>query len=258
MGECVISQRMMMANGLTFDPASLPLTGWWRDYPPESGGAPVPWVSSASAGPSGGRTLYHGVSSPTQGALYNGHRAAGFNGTYESTNSSLADGGSGQTIGDFISSTAWTRWYVFKATTLNAPGDNPLNEPGFWASRALMDDVGYTYVCDTVDTSGIHFGQLDAGGRKVISAPITTGVLYRAIARFDGSFMRLRLNGVDATPVASGTMNTFAFGVPIRIGDSYSTAHFWGEVAEWGLMNTSLSDIQTSMVDAYLLARYGS
>ena len=238
-----------------YDPAVLALSGWWRDYPPESGGAPVPWASSASAGPSVGRTLYHGVSSPTQGALYNGHRSAGFDGVYNSTNSQE---GSGELINQYITATAWTRWYVFKASVLNAPGDNPTLDPNSWASRALFDDLGYTYLCDTVDTAGIHIHQYDAGGRKIISSgPIVVGTVYRVIARFDGAFMRLRVNGVDVTPVASGTITSPYLAIPYRLGDSYSTAHFGGDLLEHGVSQVSLTDAQVSLVDSYFVSRYG-
>lgn len=242
-----------VAQLVPFTPASLALTGWWRDYPPEALGAPVPWVGTASAGASGGRTLFHGVTSPKQGSLFNGHRGADFLGSFESTNSQE---GSGETLTQYVSASAWTKIYAYKVNGLNAPGDNPVANADPRASRALMDDTGNTYLCDTMDTGGFHVNQVDSGGLKTLTiAGLAVGQTNRTIAWFDGSFLNAMHNGVLQTPVACG--NVASLTGFYRIGDSYSTAHFFGEVIEHGVAQFAITSLQAAAIDAYLVARYG-
>jgi hypothetical protein len=232
-----------------FDPSSLPLTGWWRDYPhfvfTEN------WVSQPSAGNSGGKTLYHGASSPGNGALLNAYTTASFDGIYTSTNA--LEGTAPFTLADTLSTTKWWIAFLFKPSMINAPGDNPTADPAPWASRALAEDSGYGYWGIHLDTAGLHAFANDGAHRDVV-LPCSNNVWHYAIAWFDGTHMNLEVDGVVATPTACGTM-TGLLGV-FRLGDSYSTAHYGGLIAECMTSNTLISAGDRQNIREYFNSRY--
>jgi len=232
-----------------FDPATLAMTGWYRDYPTFTG--TQPWVSANSAGVSGGRTLYHGASSPTSGNFLNGHQTAAFDGTFNSTN---ALEGSGEQMQQYITAAAWSAWALVKPTVAAVASGDPRQDPAVW------DDSGASFWCLNYNANGMNLSQV--GNAILVTRTVACSVNNWHIvqAYYDGTNLALRVDsGAWSTAPCSPLGNPAWGGATsyLRLGDSFTGNHIAGQIADFGISNIALSAQDFDNVRAYVNLRYG-
>ena len=146
----------------TFDPASLNLTGYWKDF------ASAPWAGSSSAGPSGGRGLSTGTA-PVVGASFGTHPSASFNGTSMSLTSSTL------TLDSYFTTKAVTG---SPSLTFAAAGNTVTRSTGSFVTDGFV-------VGDTVSISGSVSNNTNGRALTGVTATVLTfasGVVNETVA----------------------------------------------------------------------------
>lgn len=218
------------------NPATLALTGWWRDF------AVVPWLGTASAGTSGSGlndlvTAGAGLD-PAVGIALNGHGTADFDGLNDQLN---AEG----TFDTYSAAQAFSIWALVNIDVLDGFGEiifGVLGTPRFWLYSAT--DVG--------------FSALGANARR---AGLSTGAWMLFTARYDGAVIQV---GINEAPGAAGGLSSVANpgNLPltgaVAVGpDPSATKFFNGRIAEIGVTDTVLSDATFAQIKSYINTRYG-
>jgi hypothetical protein len=224
-------------------PASLPLTGWWRDY------AGVPWHGSASAGMSGGRNLDSAGSNPAIGATINGHGPAAFNGSVPNVL------GSGSVpIADVFGTTAGSFFALFRATSAPAPGAATYQDGNLFGDH-YNGEVGFGF-----STSGITFVMYDGGDYVERAIPCGAGAWHLAQWKWDGVNTYGRVDGAAWTAWGGGTWvpsDVTVITNRLLTGAGYGNGvTFDGSILEIGVSNTALSDATFDAIRSYVNARY--
>lgn len=224
--------------GVAFDPSSLPLTGWWRDY------AGAPWAGAASAGTSAAHALAAGATVPTVGAL-NGHGTADY-----ISGENLVDGG--YTLGSLFSAGAYTIAILAYVNTASAPGGN-IYDVASW----LVDTAGNASPGIGFSTSGVTVWHASGGVYDGPTVPQATGAWFLLQAKYDGTNLKLRINGGAWSSVAIGNV-TAGLAANFKSGLSWDNVRaIDGRVAEMITSDVALSDANLdSYRTAYLNARY--
>lgn len=239
-----------------FDPATLELSGWWRARPAgevdEGDPINVPFAGVASAGTSGSKSLAHVANDPIAGAAVNGF--APFN----------CAGKAKQLVGDdmstFVSPTGYTFVLLFKANSAGAPAAN-----GYIEDAIVADTGGGAFFGCGFSTDGIevyHFGTDLGTSYDGVVVPASTGAWHRVIARYDGTDLRVRVNGGSEATLAKGNIASDVGGAGnfLRFNDRFIGDQDHGADAAYLEMMFALeavSDDDADNIDAYLVARYG-
>lgn len=192
-----------------FDLASLYLTGWFEDY--DVGAASGDWAGKASAGTSGSRTMATGTA-PTQGTALNGHGTAAF-----TTASSLVGGA----MSLYLTAAAWSAWWLQSVTT---------------APCVPLSAADFSWFFGAITNSGVQAQVTQAGGGPSASPAMTLGVYYLAQADYDGTTVRVRVNG--GTWATSARANIASLVPNMTMGLSAST----GTIASVGTLASKISD----------------
>jgi hypothetical protein len=117
---------------------------------------------------------------------------------------------------------------------------------------ALNNGVGAANTLPLLYWNGGLIGYEHGSSAGLIqSAVIGTGVTAVIIARYDGAFTRLRVNGVDSTPVAYSAANTSA-GVSLLGALGNVTFLMNGRIGNTFVFNRSLSDVETTALAAWM------
>ncbi len=206
------SMSATLAQSSAFDPATLPLTGWWRA--PYAGTSP--WTGTASGSTSGSQTMSEGSSPPTAGTAVNGYAPADFDGSNDQFT---------------LSGTIAT---YFGATSV------------YGAALIYLDAAGGTLLYDTGD-SRVHI--LFVGGNVNLSInngstePVracATGAWKLVVWSYNGTHAKI---GVNEEPGAAGGASSAAYSNPmssltgnLEMGDNYGV----------GLLNAKLLEFVTS------------
>lgn len=218
------------------NPATLALSGFYRGSYSAS-----PWAGVASAGASGGRSISAG-SAPSTGTAINGFTPAQFNGSQwlrDLTNLASA----------YLSTTAYRVSMLIKPTSLSAPAGAIYNNPG------LLTETGGNWGI-VIDTSGVHVYHGSGAQVAHSSGAVSAGAWHRVDVVFDGTQVRVTVDGVAGTPVASAT--TGAIGSALTLGSNFgASVGFVGQIAEVDIASTALSGVTSADWSAYFLARYG-
>ncbi len=206
-------------GGPTFDPTTLSLTGYWRNF------TAAPWVGTASTGASSGRTLSAvGGSDPT---LVSG--AAHFD-PAASPSQYLRDGTN--TMGAYISSTAYTVSCLLKPNTALSAGANPYNNP------SIFGEIGGNFGVEYSD-AGVELFHY-SGGYKVVTKALATGTFALVDAKYDGVNIKIRVNGGSWTSLAAGSLSIDDS--QVRVGRNFASVFLAADILELLVSNTAISD----------------
>ncbi len=227
---------------MTFDPASLALTGWWRA---SYGGSP--WAAVASAGSSGSNgTLAEAINAPSVGASLNGKASANFDGT----NDRLANS---HDLDTFFDEAAWSVSGVIAADT--AASHNTNN--GYLDEAIVTQDVnGFFYI--TFSTSGITAGHFDnVSFKEIVKACAADGNPHTFHAWYDGTSLHLTVDGSSATPVTAGNVFALAGNGALKLGTNYDNSAFYdGRVWDLIVADTDLGSTARTNIESYFQATY--
>jgi len=249
------AQSDTLASGFTyedpvFNPATLDLTLWQRDY------AGSPWTGTASAGTSGSNSFSEATNPPSVGTALNGHGTA----DYDGTNDIL-----GQASGDastYLTNTNGSGWVLFNAdaASADAGAGSRQNNPQFLASNNGQFGIGFSSV-------GIHVYTVDGsnGQTEKVIACATGGwhlLQFKYSLGGGGLSLKLRLdNGAwqESTSAFGATLSgDMATSVLRSGGDSSNTSPFYnGRVADRAVSKLTISDGDFDNVRSYANARYG-
>lgn len=224
-----------------FDPATLPLTGWWRA---SYGGAP--WVATASAGTSGANGSLVAGTAPAVGAAQNLLTPADFNGsTHDLVNANL--------MSTFVTDAAGAGWVLFLADTATAtqPPGSLVDNPGMVFQDGAGVALGIAFSSGGVD--GLLY---DGTGYQEITIACAVGAYHLARWRWNGVLFELGLDSAAMSTTAAANMNAAAAG-SLAIGRNYAAAFFDGRILEVGLANTALLDADFTNIKSYINNRYG-
>jgi hypothetical protein len=227
-----------------FDPGTLSLTGWWRDY------AGSPWVGTASSGDSGNNDLTEATNPPGVSSL-NSHGTA----DYDGTNDNLTADGTQDT---YLASADGSGWVLFNADTAHADASTADFSPNFLGESNGTWGVGFS-------SSGIHIFVFDGSNglsEKLIACATGGWHLLRWKYHYSsGMTLSLALDGgvwQDVTSAfGSGLSGTLTGTVRSGLRYNNGTPFFDGEVADMGISDAVLTDQNFTDVLSYVNSRYG-
>lgn len=227
-------------GGGAFDPATLPLTGWWRaSYSGD------PWVGTASAGSSGSRNLTAGVAPALDvGVSLNGYTtASGANDKF------LVNG---TAISTLLTATEWSMVALVRPTTITYTGSSNL----YLGDGIIFDQGGYCGLAmSTVSgTPKVFVYQWD-GVECIASGNVTLNSWNLIQARYDGTFIQVRTNSNTLWAIASAG-NTQLVTNSLLIGATPSGQWITGQIAEVMLAPSDLGD-DFDNIKLYINDRYG-
>lgn len=222
---------------VSFDPATLALTGWWRaNY------AGSPWTGTASAGGSGGVNLSEATNPPATGTAINGLTPADFDGT----NDILAPG---ITLTNFVGAGAGSLWCLFNADAAMATTGNPYDAPQFFCAQNLRLSFGF-------DSGGV-WAHIYDGGHKSRQVACATGGWHLAQMKFNGTNIYCRVDNGAWSSIAAGNIDDLTGQVLVGVNGGV-TNFFNGRIAEIGVINSALADATfDSIKNGYINLRYG-
>lgn len=227
------------AGGLDY-PATLPLTGWWRAF------AGSPWPGTASAGGSASRELSQATNSPDIGTTINGFTTADF----EQANTDFLDSPAGTTLDTFFNANAGSAWALIRAESTRADQANAFNE-----TTILGDACNFFGL--VIASSGVRATLHDGAWKETPYQALATGVWGLAQVRWNGTSLESRVNGGIWQAVAAGNIsNTGSMFQPGRNVNAGAAAFYDGLVAELGIIDQRLSDIEFDNILAYARQRY--
>lgn len=233
-----------------WSPAQLALTGWWR-----ASYAGTPWSGNASAGGSGSNAMNAGSPStgypstpvaPSVGAALGGFNPAEFNGTTQftvSTNFTEA----------IVPPTGYAIAVLFRASSLvlSSVYPNTYDSAGLFA-----DPYGFNF---GVDDAGLAVAHFDSGWNQHRLAGVSVSTWTLGQVRYDGTTVRLRLNGgawSAGIAAASLTTPTSTYRCAAGIAALSVAQPFTGRIAEI-LTAGSVTDANLDRTRVYCNQRYG-
>lgn len=238
------------SSSIVFDPATLSLTGWWRDYPGTS-----PWSGTASAGTSTSNSISEATNPPNAGTALNAHATANFDGTNDVLGDSVGS------LDTYVNAGDGSGWVLFNADTATSDSGagTRYNNPQFFIDSNGVMGCGFS-------TAGVHVFVTDGsnGITEKVIACATGGwhlVSWKYHYASPGLTLSIRLDGgawQTATSGAgsglSGTINPDS----IHVGPRYTggTVFFDGRIAEMATSDTFISDANFDNVKSYINNRY--
>ncbi len=216
-----------------FNPATLPLTGWWR-----AGYSASPWVGEV------GGDLAEGASPPAAGAAVNGLTPAEFDGVDDQLSTS-ADWSS------YVSGTAGTVLVLFRAESAAAVGTDNYDDPSLVSDTSYGFNLGFS-------EGGLGVAFYDTDWRQPARVPCTAGAWHLAKVRWDGASLEYGVDRNPMTRVTTGPLSSVAT-TKLRIGAVLISkqGYFHGKMLEVMLAKSVLSDGDISNVRSYCNGRYG-
>jgi hypothetical protein len=228
-----------------FSPASLPLSGWWRDYP-----GSVPWSGSTSGGTSGSHATNNvGTAIPT-GASLNGHATASLNGT----------NGAFTTVDNMsalFSTTSVSGWILVNPTSIaHDDAVNPYNNDSFIVTQGAS--WFYTYMRQGGGTPKAGIGLFNGTTEQFVETTgITTGSWHLVQFKYDGTNLKIRVDSGAWQSLAAGPIGGGS-SAPIDIGRTVAGTVFTNAlVSEFALSSSVLADSDFDSVKGYVNSRYG-
>lgn len=219
-----------------FNPATLPLSGWWR-----SDFSASPWAGTASAGGSSGRDLTEATNPPTTGTAVNGRTPARFNGT--TTLISIAT-----SLATLLTTTAYTAIVL-----LNPSAIGGVASPA--GAHILSDTTNWWGVGMWLNTTNRYFAYHFDSANRVAEAPASSAAVGRydmVHTRLGGNNLECGTNGIWGTATV---VNALGGGGNFRAGRGPSV--FLGaDVLEIMLAPSSLSNTDIANIKSYFNARY--
>lgn len=212
-------------GGNGFDPGTLSLTAWLRNYSGD------PWSGTTSVGTSGSNTFTDAVNAPATGTALNGSGTADF----ASVNTLTPDG----TVNTYFDSYALSGWVLTKLDSATSP--------------YFLYDINAIF--SLYASSSTLYLELNLGATSVSKA-ISTGSWALVTFRYDGSDLQI---GVNEAPGASGGGSTTSYTDSLSnlTGTLTFGADLDGLVAEVGLSDTALTNQDFADIQSYVNRRYG-
>jgi Concanavalin A-like lectin/glucanases superfamily len=183
-----------------------------------------------------------GTTPPSRGTGLNGRASLDFDGAVTSM--------SGATLGSLVARSEWTVLVAFRAVgsapdAVDAWLDPPIiAEPrGFWG----------------VFASTQHFWGYSWDVRENVSGVgSSTGVSAYGYAQYDGSLLRVSLNGSPAVAVPCGDLTASALDSPVMLGAGFPTsAPFRGSLGDVAVWNRALTTEELERLELFLSQKYG-
>ncbi len=224
-------------SGSVFDPGTLDLTGWWRNF------SVVPWSGTASAGISGVEEMQTNASDPSVGSL-NGHGIADFNGT---ANTLLSE----NTAASYITSTNLSGWAVVNIDAVDT--DNPSEVFNDTIIGTTGTSRWFIYLRNNAGTVTVHHTLFTGASQPSIPTGITLGVWQLVQWRANGTVIEIRVNGGAWASTTGGTID--ALTAKLEMG--HLIGFFDGKIAEIGLSKQFLSDTTFNSIRAYASSYHG-
>lgn len=221
---------------LTYNPALLSLSGWWR-----ASYSGLPWAATASAGASGTTgSLVTNLSDPATGAAQNGLTPADFDGTANNAINATAST-------TLFSASAGTIVALFRADTAAAPTGSTYNDPALYVDAGVAN-TGLTYT-----TSGFTGFVVVSAAYKSVSVAAATGAYHLVMMRWNGSVLGVRVDSGAESTVAAAAV-TLSAGT-VAVGRGYAGTFVDGRLLE---LMTSASDLSASYsnIKSYINSRY--
>lgn len=224
----------VLSHASVFDPATLSLQGWWRDY---AGSAP--WAGTASAGSSGSNSLSAGTA-PGAGTALNGHGTADFNGTTHYL--------TGAAMSTFQTTTNLSGWALYAIDT------NDTNAS--WCSnRGVLGTQGTCQLGVFHKSTGVVSLGMEVPSIVTVEQAVGAGT-YRLVQwKANGTNLYIRENSAAFTSAAGGTNTSLA--ANLNVGRSPNSQYFDGRIAELGMSTSFFSDTEMDQVKSYINSRYG-
>lgn len=225
--------------GLPFNPATLNPSMWLQggNYTNSTG----TWRDSSG----NGRDAVQSTSGnrPADATL-NGLTIPDFDGTDDNLTNSTA-------LSTLLSASAWTCWALVNIDAISTTSADAT----CWLNDAICSDTGAFWGMHVHNTTPSIKGYQFDTGAKVATATISLSTTFLAAMRYDGTNIRLSVNGGTAQTVASGNLGGTTG--TLRIGRNFGSEFYDGRIADFGLVPTSTSDtvIQTNL-RVYVNARY--
>jgi hypothetical protein len=231
-------------------------TGWWEG---PYGGAP--WAPTASAGSSGahGNLIANtGFNiAPNVGAAINGVTPADMSTPHAGDPPTLIhsglelDTGGPASVATLIGAPGHAFTIIVLVQASAAPGapSGAFYNDGF---PIIIDTGGWFGLTET--TSGVRAG-VDGPLVATPFLPVTPGDWYMAAARLAGGFLKLRVNGTDAAPVACAGPG--GSGTSLVMGTAYSQGSYLkGMGMAYVIYDYGVSNAQLDAWDLYFKAKY--
>lgn len=222
------------------DPATLPLTGWYR-----ASFLAAPWTSIASAGPSIGRQLKEPTTPPSRGTSLLGLTGANFDGSNDRLNQDEA-------LDIYLSASAWWVGLLVRADTAAATAAGE-----FYEDAAIITEAnGGWGVAFT--TSGVRAGNYDGAFKKTGWVALGTATWAWVEAWLSGGVLSISVDGGTPATVSAGNLTSLA-ARPMRLGANFDYSKFFdGQLAELMVMDSVPSADQRERIrNSYLCHRYG-
>jgi len=228
------------ASTSVFDPATLALSGWYKDY-----AVALPWAGAASAGASGTPTLQAaGLGAPDAGVTLNGKHSAAF-----PADKFIRD--SVGSVGTYVTLTAWRAVILARINSAAAPGAQRYND------AAWLQDGGNGNWGIGLNSSDVFVYQFVSGVYKVASVGYPGTGWCMVDASFDGATLSISVDGGTPGTFASGTPIDYSAD-PLLVGASYNGAtKLDGDIMEIMTAKTTLASTSSARFKAYFNARYG-
>lgn len=219
-----------------FSPASLPLTGWWKNF----GG--LPWTGSASAGASGGRTIEGGTAGSS---TLDGSGILTLNGTTQNVYDGTVD------VASYLSGSAYTLVFLVKPKSPAAAAGFIYDNKQIWGSPGIST-YGLAW-----SSSGVSMWHYDGSTRNATPWKACTADAWSmVVGRYDGVNIEVSVNNGAPAQIASTAATTFNLGI-FGLGKDYSELNFCSaDYAEVLAADTALSAGNLTSLYAYLQSTY--
>jgi hypothetical protein len=234
-----------VTTGGSYDPGLLPWSYWLRNFTTGLPGNNI--YGASSAGTSGSRFMKYGdVASPAQGSALNGHGVADF------TPSSSQSIYNSLDISNFISPTAYTVSFLVYARNPIAPAATIYNGV-LLAGTNDSTNASWGIAWSTLGVNAWHY---DGAYKYTGWVAMSANAWHRIDVRYDGTNLKIRVDGGAWTSVAAGTA---IFGShTIYIGRNYNNVYADMKIAEFMTATSVISDTDlASTRTSYQFARYG-
>ena len=233
-----------------FDPATLPLTMWYRDF------AGAPWTPTASAGTSAANgNLTDDVSNdpPALGTPVDGHAPASFNGSSEY----LTNSNGMQT---FVNASAGTLiGMVYDAAPVADPGNSAP-----YSTAWIMGEYtgGGSTMGFGMSDAGCRFGYFYTPGSDWDSRAVAAAASawHVVMARYNGTTAEIRVDDGAWTTFSIAAWDDLSSSFQTNVGANYdASVKFTGPIMELMAADTRLSDTDCdNLYDGYFTQRYPS
>jgi hypothetical protein len=220
----------------SFNPATLPLAGWYR-----ASYTGTPWTPTASAGTSGTNDdMTEATFPPTVGVAVNSFTPADFDGHRLQ----------GAGFNSYCSGPAGTVVALFYADTATAEAGFAYNDPAIVSDTINGFNLGFS-------DGGVGLAFYDGGWKYPTKVPCSTNTWNMAVARWNGSTVEISVNGGAWSSIAASDMLISAHALAFGFVQIASVAYLDGKILEVMTAQATLSDVDIANIKSYFETRYG-